>query len=118
VGSDPEQLAATLRELARLDPVELGLEVVLERIVKAAATGCDSTGGVGLLLLGPDDQLRYVVAGAGPDASWPAPRSGSPKAPRWTRSCRPRRSPAATLPPSRAGPTFARWHWRRASGRG
>jgi GAF domain-containing protein len=62
VGSDPEQLAATLRELARLDPVELGLEVVLERIVKAAATGCDSTGGVGLLLLGPDGQLRYVVA--------------------------------------------------------
>jgi hypothetical protein len=38
VGSDPEELAATLRELARLDPVELGLQAVLERIVQAAAT--------------------------------------------------------------------------------
>lgn len=56
VGSDPEQLATTLRELARLDPAELGLEVVLERIVQAAATGGGSTGGVGLLLLGPDGQ--------------------------------------------------------------
>ena len=42
MGSDPEELAATLRELGCLDPVELGLEVVLERIVKAAATGCDA----------------------------------------------------------------------------
>ena len=66
MGSDPEQLAATLRELARLDPVELGLQVVLDRIVQAAATGCDSTGGVGLLLLGPDGQLRYVVAAGRP----------------------------------------------------
>jgi GAF domain-containing protein len=66
VGSDPEELAATLRELARLDPVELGLEVVLERIVQAAATGCNSTGGVGLLLLGADGQLRYVVAAGRP----------------------------------------------------
>jgi GAF domain len=66
VGSDPEELAATLRELARLDPVELGLQAVLERIVKAAATGCDSTGGVGLLLLGPDGQLGYVVAAGAP----------------------------------------------------
>jgi GAF domain-containing protein len=69
VGSDPEQLAATLRELARLDPVELGLEVVLERIAQAAATGSDSTGGVGLLLLGPDGQLRYVVAAGRPRRS-------------------------------------------------
>ena len=69
MGSDPEELAATLRELARLDPVELGLEVVLERIVQAAATGCDSTGGVGLLLLGPDAKLRYVVAAGGPRRS-------------------------------------------------
>ena len=66
MGSDPEQLAATLRELGCLDPVEFGLEVVLERIVKAAATGGDRTGGVGLLLLGPDDQLRYVVAAGRP----------------------------------------------------
>ena len=58
MGSEPEELAATLRQLARLDPVELGLAAVLERIVKAAATGSDSTGGGGLLLLGPDDQLR------------------------------------------------------------
>jgi hypothetical protein len=62
MGSDPEELAATPRELARLDPVELGLEVVLERIVQAAATGRGGTGGVGLLLLGPDGQLRYGVA--------------------------------------------------------
>ena len=66
MGSDREELAATVRELARLDPVELGLEVVLERIVQAAATGCDSTGGVGLLLLGADGRLRYVVAAGRP----------------------------------------------------
>jgi len=69
VGSDPQELAATLRELARLDPVELGLQAVLERIVQAAATGCDSTGGVGLLLLGSDAKLRYVVAAGGPRRS-------------------------------------------------
>jgi GAF domain-containing protein len=39
---------------------------VLERIVQAAAAGCGSTGGVGLLLLGPDGQLRYVVAAGRP----------------------------------------------------
>jgi len=66
MGSDPEELAATLRELARLDPVELGLQAVLERIVQAAATGCDGTGGVGLLLLGSDAKLRYVVAAGRP----------------------------------------------------
>ena len=69
MGSDPEQLAATLCELGCLDPVELGLEVVLEQIVQAAATGCDSSGGVGLLLLGPDGQLRYVVAAGRPRRS-------------------------------------------------
>jgi GAF domain-containing protein len=69
VGSDPEELAATLRELARLDPVELGLQAVLERIVQAAATGCGSTGGVGLLLLGSDAKLRYVVAAGRPRRS-------------------------------------------------
>ena len=66
MGSDPEELAATLRELARLDPVELGLQAVLERILQAAATGCGSTGGVGLLLLGSDAKLRYAVAAGGP----------------------------------------------------
>ena len=66
MGSDPQELAATLRELARLDPAELGLESVLERIVQAAATGGGSTGGVGLLLLGPDGQLRYVIAAGQP----------------------------------------------------
>jgi hypothetical protein len=69
VGSHPEELAATLRELARLDPVELGLQAVLERIVQAAATGRDSSGGVGLLLLGPDGQLRCVVAAGRPRRS-------------------------------------------------
>jgi GAF domain-containing protein len=66
VVSDPEELADTLRELARLDPVELGQQAVLERIVQAAATGCSSTGGVGLLLLGADGQLRYVAAAGRP----------------------------------------------------
>ena len=69
MGSDPEELATTLRELARLDPVELGLQAVLERILQAAATGSGSTGGVGLLLLGPDAKLRYVVAAGRPRRS-------------------------------------------------
>jgi GAF domain-containing protein len=65
VASEPEQIAETLRELAHLDPVELGPQAVLERIVQAAATCCGSTGGVGLLLLNHDQHLRYVTA-AGP----------------------------------------------------
>ena len=69
MASDPEEIAATLRALARLDLVELGQQAVLERIVQAAATGCDSTGGVGLLLLGSDGQLRYVVAAGRPRRS-------------------------------------------------
>jgi GAF domain-containing protein len=67
--SDPEEIATTLRELARLDLVELGQQVVLERIIQAAATGCGNTGGVGLLLLGSDGQLRYVVAAGRPRRS-------------------------------------------------
>ena len=67
--SDPEELADTLGELARLDPVELGQQAVLERIVQAAATGCGSTGGVGLLLLGSDGRLRYVAAAGRPRRS-------------------------------------------------
>ena len=66
VTRDPEQIAAMLRQLARLDPVELGQQAVLERIVQAAATCCASTGGVGLLLLNRDQQLRYVVAAGRP----------------------------------------------------
>jgi GAF domain-containing protein len=58
---DPEGIVDTLRELARLDPVELGLQAVLDQIVQAATTCCGVTGGVGLLLLGPDDQLHYVA---------------------------------------------------------
>ena len=42
---------------------------MLERIVQAAATCCGSTGGVGLLLLGSDGQLRYVVAAGRPRRS-------------------------------------------------
>ena len=52
----------TLHRLARLDPVELGLEVVLDQILHAATSCCGISGGVGLLLLGPDDQLHYVAA--------------------------------------------------------
>jgi hypothetical protein len=110
VGNDPEELAATLRELARLDPVELGLEVVLERIVQAAATGWGSSGVVGLLLLGPDGQLRYVVAAGRPDAPWPAPGparrrplGGRVRAGRAGLQQRPcRRAALARLPPANA----------------
>jgi GAF domain-containing protein len=66
VASDPEQIAETLRELVRLDPVELGQQAVLEQIVQAAATCCDSTGGAGLLLLDHDQRLRYVAAAGRP----------------------------------------------------
>jgi GAF domain-containing protein len=69
VARDPAQLAATLRQLARLNPVELGQQAVLERIVQAAATCCASTGGVGLLLLNRDQQLRYVAAAGRPRRS-------------------------------------------------
>jgi GAF domain-containing protein len=69
VARDPAEIAATLRQLARLDPVELGQQVVLERIVQAAATCCGSTGGVGLLLLDRDQQLRYVAAAGRPRRS-------------------------------------------------
>ncbi len=67
--SDPDELADTLRELARLDPVELGQQAMLERIVQAAATGCSSTGGVGLLLLGSNGRLRYAAAAGRPQRS-------------------------------------------------
>jgi GAF domain-containing protein len=69
VASDPEEIAETLRELARLDLVELGQQAVLERIVQAAATCCGSTGGVGLLLLNRDQQLGYVAAAGRPRRS-------------------------------------------------
>ena len=62
MASEPVEIDETLRELARLDPVELGQQAVLEGIVQAAATGCDSSAGVGLLLLDRDQQLRYVAA--------------------------------------------------------
>jgi len=64
--SDPEEIAETLRELARLDLAELGQQMVLERIVQAAASCCGSTAGVGLLLLDRDQQLRYVAAAGRP----------------------------------------------------
>ena len=69
VARDPEQIAAMLRQLGRLDPVELGQQAVLERIVQAAVTCCASTGGVGLLLLNRDQQLRYVAAAGRPRRS-------------------------------------------------
>jgi len=61
MASDPEGIVDTMRELARLDPVELGLQAVLDQIVQAATICCGSTGGVGLVLLGPDDQLHYLA---------------------------------------------------------
>jgi GAF domain-containing protein len=61
MASDPEGIVDTLRELARLDPVELGLQAILDQIVQAATSCCGITGGVGLLLLGPDGQLHYIA---------------------------------------------------------
>jgi GAF domain-containing protein len=69
VARDPAELAATLGQLGRLDPVELGQQAVLERIVQAAATSCGSTAGVGLLLLDRDQRLRYVAAAGRPRRS-------------------------------------------------
>jgi hypothetical protein len=69
VARDPAEIAATLGELGCLDLVELGQQAVLERIVQAAATCCGSTGGVGLLLLNPDQQLHYVAAAGRPRRS-------------------------------------------------
>jgi GAF domain-containing protein len=69
VTRDSGGITATLRELARLDPVELGQQAVLERIIEAAATCCGSTGGVGLLLLNRDQQLCYVAAAGRPRRS-------------------------------------------------
>jgi len=66
VARDPEEITATLRQLARLDPVELGHQAVLERIVQAAATCCARTGGGGLLLLDHNRQLSYVAAAGRP----------------------------------------------------
>jgi GAF domain-containing protein len=62
MASDPKGIVDTLHRLARLDPVELGLAAVLDQIVQAATSCCGISGGVGLLLLGPDDQLHYVAA--------------------------------------------------------
>jgi GAF domain-containing protein len=61
MASDPEGIVDTLRKLASLDPVELGLEAVLGQIVQAATSCCGITGGVGLLLLGSNDHLHYVA---------------------------------------------------------
>jgi hypothetical protein len=118
VVSDPEELADTLRELARLDPVELGQQAVLERIVQAAATGCSSTGGVGLLLLGADGQLRYVAAAGRPRRALAGSQVRLGEGPSVDASCRMRPLLAGSLPLRRAGPTFGRWRWRRVSGRG
>ena len=63
MASHPEEIAETLRELARLDPVELGQQAVLERIVQAAATCCGNTGGVGLLLLNHADPALQPLEG-------------------------------------------------------
>jgi GAF domain-containing protein len=60
--TDPEQIANALHDLAHLDAAELGLEVVLEQILHAASTSCRSPGGVGLLLLDADGQLRPMLA--------------------------------------------------------
>ena len=65
---DPAEIAATLGELVP-GLVELGQEAALERIIQAAATCCGSTGGVGLLLLNPDQQLRCVAAAGRPRRS-------------------------------------------------
>jgi hypothetical protein len=86
VARDPAEIAATLGELVCLDLVELGQQAVLERIVQAAATCCGSTGGVGLLLLNLDQQLRYVAAAGRPRRSLAGSQLRLGQAPRWTHS--------------------------------
>jgi len=46
MASGPEGIVDTLRQLAQLDPVELGLQAVLDQIVQAATSCCGITGGV------------------------------------------------------------------------
>ena len=106
VASEPVEIDETLRELARLDPVELGQQAVLEGIVQAAATApagwacCCST---------VTSSCATWLPQGGPDAPWRVHRCDLAKARRWTHSCRMRRLRARILPVSHAGPTSAHW---------
>lgn len=112
MGSDPEELAATLRELGCLDPVELGLEVVLERIVQAAAAGCGSTGGRRLAAARPRRQAPLrprggpapTLSGRHPGPARRRPLGGRVLAGRAGLQQRPcRRAALARLSPAGAG---------------
>ena len=116
--SDPEETAETLRELARLDLVELGEQAVLERIVQAAASCCGSTAGVGLLLLDRDQQLYYVAAAGRPRRALAGSQVRLGEGPSVDAFLQDAPVAAGILPASHAGPTFDPWRWRRASGRG
>jgi hypothetical protein len=106
---DPEGIVDTLRELARLDPVELGLQGVLDQTVQAATTCCGITGGVGLLLLGPDDQLHYIAVAAPRRRLLGVLSSRTTKAHPLRRSSRTSRCPAQIFAPSDAGRRSGSW---------
>lgn len=118
MASDPEGIVDTLHQLARLDPVELGLEAVLDQIVQAATGRCGISGGVGLLLLGPDDQLHYVAVADRRRSLLVGTQLPSAKAPPSTPSSRTSRSPAATLPPNDTGQRSGNRRRRPACGPG
>jgi hypothetical protein len=118
VASDPEEIAATLRELARLDPVELGQQAVLEQVVQAAATCCGSTAGVGLLLLNRDQQLRYVAAAGRPRRSLAGSQVRLGEGPSVDAFLQNAPVASRDLASEPRWPTSAHGRWRQASGHG
>jgi hypothetical protein len=118
VVSDPEEIAETLRELARVDPVELGQQAVLERIVQAAATYCGSTAGVGLLVLNHDQQLRYVAAAGRPRRSLAGSQVRLGQGPSVDAFLQDAQVASRDLADEPRWPDFRPWRWGRASGHG
>jgi hypothetical protein len=118
VARDPAEIAAMLRQLARLDPVELGHQVVLERIVQAAATCCDSTGGVGLLLVAVEQQLRCVAAAGRPRRSLAGSQVRLGEGPSVDAFLQDAPVASRDLAGESRWPDFCPWSWQRASGRG
>jgi hypothetical protein len=118
VARDPAEIAATLRRLARLDPAELGEQAVLERIVQVAATCCGSSGGVGLLLLDRDQQLRYVAAAGRPRRALAGSQLRLGQGPSVDAFLQDAPVASSDLTSEPRWPDFRPWRWRRASGRG
>jgi hypothetical protein len=118
VARDPEEIAETLRELARLNLVELGQQVVLERIVQAAATCWGSSGGVGLLLVNRDQQLGYVAAAGRPRRSLAGSQVRLGEGPSVDAFLHDAQVASRDLAGEPRCPTSAHWRRRRASGHG